>query len=63
MEPQLVIDALSARPAARRYSRCASPDPVVGGFVRDVLLGRDPREVDLVVEETCVRWPSRSAAT
>jgi tRNA nucleotidyltransferase (CCA-adding enzyme) len=51
MEPQVVIDALSARPGGAAVLALRGPRiAVVGGFVRDVLLGRDPREIDLVVE-------------
>jgi tRNA nucleotidyltransferase (CCA-adding enzyme) len=51
MDPQAVMDALAARAdgaavLALRGARVA----VVGGFVRDVLLGREPREIDLLVE-------------
>src|SRR5271156_2995419 len=48
---QTVLDALAARPdgvaaLALEDARVAA----VGGFVRDSLLGREPRELDLVVE-------------
>jgi tRNA nucleotidyltransferase (CCA-adding enzyme) len=46
-QPGAVLAALAGYPALpRRGVRAA----VVGGFVRDVWLGREPRELDLVVE-------------
>ncbi|MGD0196285.1 MAG: hypothetical protein ABSC56_00065 [Solirubrobacteraceae bacterium] len=49
--PEVVFDALAARPDGAavlglRGARIA----VVGGFVRDSLIGREPREIDLVIE-------------
>jgi tRNA nucleotidyltransferase (CCA-adding enzyme) len=46
-EPAAVLAALAAYPALPLDGVRAA---VVGGFVRDVWLGREPRELDLVVE-------------
>jgi len=51
--PQDVLEALRALPCGARLLRAVAPEePVhlVGGAVRDLLLGREPRELDLVVE-------------
>jgi tRNA nucleotidyltransferase (CCA-adding enzyme) len=50
-QAEVVLDALSRRPdgAALRALRGVRV-AVVGGFVRDTLVGREPREIDLVVE-------------
>ena len=48
-----VFDALRALPCGRRLLDAASGRPgvhLVGGAVRDLLLGREPRELDVVVE-------------
>jgi tRNA nucleotidyltransferase (CCA-adding enzyme) len=50
-EPQAVIRALEARADGAAVLALAPPrTAVVGGFVRDALGGREPREIDLVVE-------------
>ncbi|HEX4033304.1 MAG TPA: hypothetical protein VHX66_02570 [Solirubrobacteraceae bacterium] len=46
VQPDAILAALEGYPPVRTSERVA----VVGGFVRDVALGRDPRELDLVVE-------------
>ena len=46
VEPRLVLAALVGYPPVEATERVA----VVGGFVRDVSLGRVPRELDLVIE-------------
>ena len=50
-QAEVVLDALAGRPdgAAVRALRGVRA-AVVGGFVRDTLIGRVPREIDLVVE-------------
>jgi tRNA nucleotidyltransferase (CCA-adding enzyme) len=50
-QAEVVLDALARRPdgAAVRALRGVRA-AVVGGFVRDTLIGRVPREIDLVVE-------------
>jgi tRNA nucleotidyltransferase (CCA-adding enzyme) len=51
--PQAALDALRADPCGARLLRAFAPDDgvrLVGGAVRDVLLEREPRELDLVVE-------------
>ena len=51
MEARSVIDALAARPDSAALLDLTGPRiAVVGGFVRDVLRGATPREIDLVVE-------------
>jgi tRNA nucleotidyltransferase (CCA-adding enzyme) len=50
-DPQLVLDALAQRPDGRAALALEGfRVAAVGGFVRDTLLGREPRELDLVVE-------------
>jgi tRNA nucleotidyltransferase/poly(A) polymerase len=50
-DPQSVLDALGARADGRAALALEGARvAVVGGFVRDSLLGRDPRELDLVIE-------------
>ena len=47
----VVLDALARRPdGAAVLALADSGVAVVGGFVRDTLLGIEPREVDVVVE-------------
>lgn len=47
----VVLDALARRPDGAAVLALAEPGvAVVGGFVRDTLLGVEPREVDVVVE-------------
>jgi tRNA nucleotidyltransferase (CCA-adding enzyme) len=46
VRPDVILAALAGYPAVQTRERVA----VVGGFVRDVSLGRVPRELDLVVE-------------
>jgi tRNA nucleotidyltransferase (CCA-adding enzyme) len=50
-DPQQVLDALAARPdGAALLALAKRRTAVVGGFVRDVLTAREPREIDIVVE-------------
>jgi tRNA nucleotidyltransferase (CCA-adding enzyme) len=51
--PQAALEALRALPCGARLLRAFAPGDgvhVVGGAVRDLLLEREPRELDLVVE-------------
>lgn len=51
--PEQIIEALRVAPDAAAVLDALAPVPdvwVVGGAVRDVLLGREPRELDVVVE-------------
>jgi tRNA nucleotidyltransferase (CCA-adding enzyme) len=51
--PRAALDALRADPCGARLLRTFAPDDgvhLVGGAVRDLLLERPPRELDLVVE-------------
>lgn len=60
-----VLDRLRALPHAAVAIRALAPEPgvhVVGGAVRDVLLGREPIELDLVVEGDAVPVARRVAA-
>jgi tRNA nucleotidyltransferase (CCA-adding enzyme) len=50
-DPQSVLDALTGRADGQAaLALTGARVAVVGGFVRDVLLGREPRELDLVIE-------------
>jgi tRNA nucleotidyltransferase (CCA-adding enzyme) len=53
-EPQTVLDALRRRPEGAALLAAAERAPhrvaLVGGFVRDTLLGVDAREVDVLIE-------------
>jgi tRNA nucleotidyltransferase (CCA-adding enzyme) len=51
--PRAALDALRADPCGARLLRAFAPDEgvhLVGGAVRDLMLEREPRELDLVVE-------------
>ncbi len=51
--PSELLDRVRALPAAAPLLRRLPEEPavyLVGGAVRDLLLGREPRELDLVVE-------------
>jgi tRNA nucleotidyltransferase (CCA-adding enzyme) len=51
IDPEVVLEALAGRPDGEAVLGLSGARiAVVGGFVRDSLLGRQPREIDLVVE-------------
>src|SRR5213595_3018139 len=52
IEPERIGERLSALPGLDRVREAASGVPVylVGGAVRDILLGREPVNLDLAVE-------------
>ncbi len=58
------MDLLAAAPGAEIVFAAVAEEPgvhVVGGAVRDALLGREPRELDLVVEGDAVAVARRAA--
>jgi tRNA nucleotidyltransferase (CCA-adding enzyme) len=51
IDPEVVLEALAGRADGEAVLALSGARiAVVGGFVRDSLLGREPREIDLVVE-------------
>lgn len=63
--PADLLDRLRALPHAAAALEAVAPEPgvhVVGGAVRDVLLGREPVEIDLVVEGDAADVARRVAA-
>jgi tRNA nucleotidyltransferase (CCA-adding enzyme) len=64
LSPELVIEALAGRPDGAAVLAAAAPGvAVVGGFTRDTLVGRRPREVDVVVEGDAAAFAKKLGGT
>ena len=60
MPPWTCLERLGRPPPSPRWT-ARTPSTSVGGAVRDLLLGRDPRELDFVVEGDAIARGARAA--